>query len=606
MSSVFGLNKPNTELKKNVFDLSAQNLFTLSAGMLLPCMCREMNPGEKAQVSIASLTRTQPLNTAAFVRSRQFFHFFFVPYRQLWSGWDNFITGMDYRTSAIQKTTFNSRVPSLDIFGVIKKLVTDGIFGTNPTVTNTISKDRDELGYKYDLGVSRLLDMLGYGFRFEDGDKRSSSLAELLEAVGRGKTSELGTLFSVAEDNKVLVNPFRLLAYQKIYSDFYKRDDYEGTDPLNFNLDDFDGSTPISGNVDAKRLLNMLRLRYRWLPKDYFTGVVPSELFNVGNLDPNKLLPETRLKFDDYNLDDIFRVSADGSGVTLGAGTDAGRNSSFGGVSTRSIRAAFAIEKMLRISRRAGAQDYISQISAHYGFDVPQGRGDKVDFIDGWSSNINISEVLTTATTQQGFTGQIAGKGLGSTELGKELHYTAKEHGVLMCITSVVPDTEYSSEGMNRFNLKFERGDYFQPELQDLGLQPVMSDELLFIPQLKNKQPKPPAAGSRTGSHRLPSILGYAPRYCEYKACYDELHGEFRNGRSLSAWSSSTLVAPASYNPSTMTSGVSVSSLLVNPKSLDRVFSVNFDGSEKTDQFMCAMQVVCKMIRPMSITGQQL
>lgn len=603
MSTLYGLNKPNTNLRKNVFDLSAQSLFTLSAGMLLPCMCREMNPGEKAQVSLASLTRTQPLNTAAFVRSRQFYHFFFVPYRQLWSGWDNFITGMDYRTSSIQKTTFNSRVPGLDLFGVVKKLVADGFFGADST-SNT-GKDKDELGFRYDLGVSRLLDMLGYGFRFESSDKRSSTLAELFEMIGRGNNDELNNLFSVAEGSKTMVNPFRLLAYQKIYSDFYKRDDYEGTDPLNFNLDDFDGKTPISDNVDAKRLLGMLRLRYRWLPKDYFTGVVPSELFNVGNLDPNKLLPETRTKFDNYNLDDIFNVTPDG--VSLKAGTDAGKNSSFGGVSTRSIRAAFAIEKMLRISRRAGAQDYISQISAHYGFEIPEGRGDKVDFIGGMSSNINISEVLTTANTSEGFTGQIAGKGLGSTELGKTINYTAKEHGVLMCITSIVPDTEYSSEGMNRFNLKFERGDYFQPELQDLGLQPVMSDELLFTPPLAGKLPKPPRPSSSPSDRvRLPSILGYSPRYYEYKDAYDELHGEFRNGRSLSSWSSSTLVTPASYNPSTMTSGVSISSLLVNPKSLDRVFSVNFNGTEKTDQFMCAMQVICKMIRPMSITGQQL
>lgn len=94
------------------------------------------------------------------------------------------------------------------------------------------------------------------------------------------------------------------------------------------------------------------------------------------------------------------------------------------------------------------------------------------------------------------------------------------------------------------------------------------------------------------------AILGFGPAYAEYKSAYDTLHGEFRNGGSLSAFSSTNLL---DYR-----NGVIMSTLKINPKCLNRVFALNFDGRESTDQFFVNAQFIVKAIRPMSITGQQL
>lgn len=187
-------------------------------------------------------------------------------------------------------------------------------------------------------------------------------------------------------------------------------------------------------------------------------------------------------------------------------------------------------------------------------------------------------------------------------DLDKDFDYQAKEHGVFLCICSIVPEAEYNCNGLNAFNAKFEKGDYFHPEFQDLGLQPVFNYELanyinpaISLP-VENDDLR--VLYTSTYSPR-DGILGYGPRYSEYKTCYDTVHGEFRNGKSLSAWSVTALLRSSR-------EGVRPNTLRINPKILDRIFAVEFNGSENTDQFMVNAQFIVKCIRPMSITGQNL
>lgn len=661
---LFGVNKPNTHLRKNVFDLSATNKFTLSAGMLVPCLVRELNPGEKVELSLASITRAQPLNTAAFVRMNQYYHAFFVPYKQLWSPWDNFINGVDYRQSS-RALKAGESIPAFTFKELYTQLFKAGILAGKDARKGDFSAKNalDALGYSYVYGISRLLDMLGYGFEITikprdyvanwnkketdftfivghvgdalerddfnhtdvipkkkqppmppgapDADSaelriRIASFADFCKFVfdnskvflGVDNTSYASSAPAVQAKLTQLIydcfgeyrfNPFRLLAYQKIYYDFYRRQDYEASKPEHYNIDDFNGE--LINMTDTQRLLGIFQLRYRWLAKDYFTGVVPSELFGTENLATtsgvNALLPEYRQAMSNVvsGVPGTTQMLSDGRAVKLTNGSD---------ISTRSIRAIYAIEKLMRLTRRAGDYDYISQTSAHYGVDVPRGRGEEVSFLGGWSSQIDISEVVTTALTEKGDPAQIYGRGVG-TQQGKDINYESKEHGLLMVITSIVPDSDYSGVGMSNFNAKLYRGDYFHPEFQDLGLQPIMSHELAFQPHKLNR-----SASDKFGKSVL---LGYAPRYSEYKTACDELHGEFRTGKEFSPWVSSIKVLDNAFFTQ---AGIKPSALLVSPSQLDSIFSVRFDGTESTDQFMCVCNNICKIIRPMSVTGQNL
>ena len=77
----------------SVFDLSYTKLFTCDMGQLIPVMCDEVVPGDIFKIGNQSVTRMQPLVAPVLHEINQYVHYFFVPYRLLWDGWEDFITG---------------------------------------------------------------------------------------------------------------------------------------------------------------------------------------------------------------------------------------------------------------------------------------------------------------------------------------------------------------------------------------------------------------------------------------------------------------------------------------------------------------------------------
>ena len=77
----------------SVFDLSYVKLFTCDMGKLIPVMCDEVVPGDIFKIGNQSVIRMQPLVAPVLHEINAYVHYFFVPYRLLWSGWEDFITG---------------------------------------------------------------------------------------------------------------------------------------------------------------------------------------------------------------------------------------------------------------------------------------------------------------------------------------------------------------------------------------------------------------------------------------------------------------------------------------------------------------------------------
>lgn len=92
-NSIFQRNAHRANLQRNAFDLSFSSKFTASVGMLLPCFCKEVNPNEHFRINPQMFLRTVPMNSAAYVRLKQYCEFYFVPYRLLWRSFPQFIAG---------------------------------------------------------------------------------------------------------------------------------------------------------------------------------------------------------------------------------------------------------------------------------------------------------------------------------------------------------------------------------------------------------------------------------------------------------------------------------------------------------------------------------
>lgn len=562
MKSIFAKQKSQATLQRNAFDLSYSNKFTASPGMLLPCYVQECNPNEHFVIRPQSFLRTMPLNTASFVRAKQNIEFYFVPMRVLYRQFQQFIVGTDYKISNLkQLNQYKGSLPCFSIQNFLSSIQNSVYTGSG---INTHANDIT--GFPIGNGALRLMDLLGYGISYRTGVVKDSDWS------------------SADFDRDADVSPFRLLAYQKIYFDFYRNPLYELNDPSCYNIDDISPDTTFSPLVSSNC---MFTLRYRNFKKDYFNAVSP--YFQGADF----LTTDTSVPFEPYQaLGDRamtpYTTNLGGSNKIGSLGNVSPATNNF---SISSLRSAFALDKLYRLSIAAGDGDYGSQIRAHYGFNAVHDDW-KATYIGGISEPIQISEVLSTATTEQAPTGDIYGRGLSANTSGS-FTFDTREHGIIMGIFSVVPECDYNSTMLDRFNQKLNREDFYQPEFADLGLQPVSTYELSFgEPSMATK----------------PATLGYINRYAEYKTRVDQVHGEFqsfygtsgvtRQNGSLSQW-----CAPRQQSMVTSDRSAFNGFLKIRPSIFNNISSVQYNGVENTDIFLVDIHNSVSAVRPMSVSG---
>lgn len=82
-----------TKPKNNFFDLTHDVKLSMNMGELVPIMCTECVPGDKFRISAESLIRFAPMVAPVMHRMDVYIHYFFVPNRIIWPGWEKWITG---------------------------------------------------------------------------------------------------------------------------------------------------------------------------------------------------------------------------------------------------------------------------------------------------------------------------------------------------------------------------------------------------------------------------------------------------------------------------------------------------------------------------------
>lgn len=576
--SVFNLNTLKAHPDRNAFDLSHNDVFSCAPGMLLPISCTEVLPNEHYEINPQIFLRTMPLNSAAFVRLRQHVEFFFVPMRVLSRQFQQFVVGTKYPQSALSTLNdFNGTLPSIPLASLRYWL------------ENSQGIDGMSIDLKH--GGMRLFDLLGYGFssvRKADGNNYPDSYK-----------------LNTTTQNSPSLSPFRLAAYQKIYQDFYRNPYWEPADAEAFNLDDkFNLPINVAQPADLTRLTKLCTIRYRNWAKDFFTSVQPSfqgapfvtrsvdmSSFTVNGYGTNNMQPKVAKQNISSSIPD--GSTFDGSSVQ-GLLKDSGNLT----LSVHNIRAAFALDKLIRLQQQAGNGSYGEQIRNRFGFGGVHDDW-KATYLGGSSSPISIGEVITTANTPDssdagvpaGMTGDIYGK--ASSVNHTKFTFDTKEHGIIMGIFSVTPDADYNSFGIDPHNFKLNFEQFYQPEFDRLGHQPLNSYYLTCQ-----------SSSSTTDSKSwLQRVIGFQNRYLEYKTGIDKVHGQFCTGGTLSAWT-----APRNTGLLFAVSGTgfNFNSFKVHPKIMNSICSVSFDGSDSTDPILVDSHISIKAIRPMSVSDEPL
>lgn len=586
---------PKARLPRNSFPRSFMKNFNQSSGMLIPLFCQFVPLGTKFRLNRSIFMRTAELNTAAFPVIDYNIDFYVVPLRLLMTRYDEFKTNTsDLNSSAFSSNRVPDRMPYFKLSDIQSVITRTG--STDPV---------DLLGAKTYYGALRLFDLLGYDDRNLSG------------YYGSGFDIEL--------------NAFKLLAYQKVYYDHYRNTAYEPNDPIAYNADQAymnQGNGRITSSYAIQKMCELHYVNYR---KDYFQAVYPG--LNYVSIDvendqgvwqiPNSVMGayqsinfplQGQTNYDNNRwqrnngttMTPSTTVSTDSTGNNLADDGQRIRHSHTlaSGVATvtqdptsltnvQAIRAAFAMDKLLRASAYA-PKHVKDQLEARYGVKLRQSYGHESTYIGSFNNRITIGEVTSTANTQNFSStsgdrlGAIGGKGVSGETRGKTISYTCESDSIVIGIGYAIHRSMYDSHRIDNFNLKHLREDLPIPEFMDLGLRPLYQMELVNLGQTTN--------------NNYP--IGYVTRDQEYKIGIDENHGLFRENLPLGVFA----VHTNSYTRLILgQQGITATAAYfkVAPSDLNSIFFQNFDPSDQTtDQLFGQVSFQFDCRQNMSIHGQ--
>ena len=555
MSAFNPLDRAKVAVHRSSFDLSSKKLFTAKVGEILPVYWQIAIPDTKYRISSDWFTRTVPVNTAAYTRIKEYYDFYAVPLRLISRALPQAFTQMtDYMTSAASNsanTEVLTSVPNATLNLISLSLQT--INGNDVF---------DDAGLPYVYGASKILDMLGYGSFLASSNTAKAAITKAYLGLNSASDSSNPLVYSKSQT----VNLLPLLAYQKIYYDFFSESQWEKHLAYAYNVDYWNGKSQLSLAPE------MLQLRYANYPKDYFMGMLPNSQYGSVAVLPGTYNPSgsssSIVSVGNPNVDYVVNPASSQNIIAAGTFSSQRAVQLNSDLSALAIRATEYLQRWKEVVQFS-SKDYSDQMAAQFGIKAPEYMGNHAHYIGGWSNVININEVLNTNLEADGSQAVIAGKGVGS-QSGHTLTYDCgAEHQVIMCVYHAVPMVDWNLTGQNPQLTVTAITDFPQPAFDQLGMQAV--------PAL-NLQNNP----SRTVS----GSLGYNLRYWQWKSNIDTVHAAFRSGMAYQSWS-----APIDGWDVLTSSGTwSYQSMKVRPQQLNSIFEPQVSGqncSVAYDQLLC-------------------
>lgn len=415
-------------LPKNIFDLTHQHATTMDFSDLVPICCMEAVPGDNWNIGSETFIRFQPLITPMMHRCDFTVHYFFVPNRILWPGWEDFITGN-------QAVTAGLNVPTPPVIPL-----------------NTIDTNRGSL------------------FNYFGGEIRA-----------REKATALGF-------GDVGINALPFAAYQKIYWDYYVPKELQpnpttdfvpladgvNTDSSYFTLrqkgwirDYFTSALPYAQKGAAVDIpLGDIVLKDNW---DDLTGWPHFEKADgfgpttVSNLQQEGIAPNNAFIHSELNPTEAMAYNPMGT-LTAQATT------------INDLRRAMRLQEWLEKNARAGTR-YTESLRAHFNVISSDARLQRAEYITGVKSPIIVSEVLNTTGTEELPQGNMAGHAIGIADSYDDSFF-CEEHGWIIGLLSVTPRPAYTT-GIPRCLIKRnDMLDYYWYEFANIGEQEIINFEL--------------------------------------------------------------------------------------------------------------------------------
>lgn len=612
-SKLFSYNDVKNSPSRNGFDLSRRMAFTAKMSEILPVCVIKTFPGDKFKIKTQHFTRTAPVQSAAFVRIREYFDWFYVPYRMLWRSWQSMSTNMTDQPVMAQSFT-----KSLQVIESMPYMMLQSLW-SSPSA-----------GF---LGSASLLNYFGFS--------RSALWNKLYNYFGYGRA--IGCSSTAAGDDQnynvqynIPVDIFPIAAYQKIYNDYFRNSQWEMQTPYLWNFDYSNGgSLPLPDVANPYwKSKTMFDMNYCNVPKDLFFGILPAS--QLGDVAEAPVVVGGSIEGDTVSGTitipslNVMGQASSGSKQLVLSSPLAGASNTYGvasvdnqpltaggsintqqktgvpvtlqstgessgltaALSILAFRQAEYLQKYKEIAQ-SGDQSYRDQIYKIWGVSLPDDLSDTCRWISGDSSNIDISEVVNTnfsdAYNDDGTPvtqAWIKGKGVGVGE--DTFDFSCKEHGVILCLYHTMPILDYDISGVDLQLTQVDWSDYPNPAFDKIGMEALPSYALSETLHVESYSGVPE--------------LGYVPRYVSAKTAIDRVVGGFSFG--LNDW-----VAPINddyFSAFFGTGGsfeINYNFFKASPKLLDSIFGVESDSFVESDQFRVNAFFDIKAVRNFDYNG---
>ena len=549
--------------------LNSSHLTTLDFGQIVPLYCQSLLPRDNFNIRFNIFSRVAPMNFPAYVDINAVAVTGYVPYYQVFDGADAYFTG-----TAI----FKGKTPGLPCFSAYSL---DQLFltsqynlveSTTKDAANIVVASSNSKYYKFTYKgrlFYKILRSLGY--------QLSSGIDDVKD------DTDLTSYYY--KSRRLPLNALRLLCFCKMYDDWFTSSFTYASSLLGELLEKIKHTSYTSNytswitTAQLYSLLDSIRLMYK---NDYFTNAWRYTNAPVNNIGYTFSVPTS--------------AGAGRSVVSNNNDTETGvyhPTGNFGYLTAMQVRSLNALDNFIRRNNYAGTKPAIRAL-AKFGIKTEDFKSNYADIIDIKRVPLNIGDVTQQSETNTSPLGSFAGKGIVNGEANVSVQ--CSDYGELFILGFLQVDTCYP-QGYDRDILKTDFFDFYNPEFDGLGMQPISYNELVSDPSNSDFASGDDYVGDK--------VFGFTERYNEYRTSRDKITGDYLLFGELLSWHAGRQMMPFRLNLVNAQNSNFIYYPNDKQSEFDRIFALTDSANFNTpDHFYVTTYFSVNAVRPIKNSNQ--